>query len=439
MYIKKIEIENIRCFKEFSLDFSKEDDFIPWTLFVGDNAVGKTALLKAIAIGLCDQSSAAGLLRESDEGYIRRGDISSGKISITLINPESKTEYSIVTMIEKVPYSSTIGSYKGVYERVTQDTFPTPYPNFPWGDIFACGYGAARGIIGTGDISGYSVINSVYDLFNYSEGLQNPELTIRRIASQSKESEVNVLKLLSKVLFGHLGSERNYAIEISPDGLVADGPWGEKMPLRDLADGYKSTMLWLTNFIGWAISHNYSITDPSDIIGIVLIDEIEQHLHPKWQKTIIRSLREEFPKVQFIATTHSPLVASTIGSFERDHPAERLVHLSLQKANEAVKYIFEDTLKGYDIDQVLGSKAFDFQSKEDEDVAKLFRVASELASKGADRDATENEQYARIKEKIKTAIPPDGSTLIEQELAKEVFNDMRVEIELLEKKLFGTE
>ena len=50
--------------------------------------------------------------------------------------------------------------------------------------------------------------------------------------------------------------------------------------------------------------------DPKTMAGIVIIDEIEQHLHPRWQINIMRLLQDAFPKIQFIATTHSPLVAS---------------------------------------------------------------------------------------------------------------------------------
>ena len=48
------------------------DAEMPWTVIVGDNSTGKSVLLRSLALGLCDQTSAAGLLRESDEGYIRR-------------------------------------------------------------------------------------------------------------------------------------------------------------------------------------------------------------------------------------------------------------------------------------------------------------------------------------------------------------------------------
>ena len=159
LYIREVYIKNVRCFEDQPFDFGKEGGVLNWIMFLGDNSTGKSTLLRSIAIGLCDQSSAAGLLKESDEGYIRRG-ASEATIIITLHDPDSsKKEYQIETTITREGTEKT-----GTYEVVRQET--NPEINFPWRSIFACGYGAGRGVSGTGDIAGYSVINSVYNMFN---------------------------------------------------------------------------------------------------------------------------------------------------------------------------------------------------------------------------------------------------------------------------------
>ena len=73
LFIKRVTLKNVRCFEFVDLEFDLSGDDSPWTVLIGDNAAGKTTLLRSIAIGLCDESSAAGLLKESDTGYIRRG------------------------------------------------------------------------------------------------------------------------------------------------------------------------------------------------------------------------------------------------------------------------------------------------------------------------------------------------------------------------------
>ena len=74
MYIKKIVLENIRCFKHAEIDFQSDQEPYYWTVLLGDNGVGKTTLLRSIAMGLSDTSSAAGLLRELPGPFIRRGE-----------------------------------------------------------------------------------------------------------------------------------------------------------------------------------------------------------------------------------------------------------------------------------------------------------------------------------------------------------------------------
>ncbi len=104
MYITRVRLKNIRCFEKIDLKFDLKGPKLPWTLILGDNATGKTALLRAIAIGLCDEPSAAGLIKESDEGYIKRGK-DSGWIEISVKpSPRSKREYCIKTNLKKITY-----------------------------------------------------------------------------------------------------------------------------------------------------------------------------------------------------------------------------------------------------------------------------------------------------------------------------------------------
>ena len=274
-------------------------------LFVGDNATGKSALLKGIAMGLCDEAGAAGLLKESDEGYIRRGE-TSAVITIDLRDDESPgTDYQIRTRIDRKPLGSN-GMFR---DEVRQKTRPSP-DTFPWENLFVSGYGAGRSVAGSGDVSSYSVVDAVYNLSNYFEGLQNPELTIRRLEAEGAKLEGSaILKVIEQ--FGKVEGVR-----LTTKGLLVDGPWGIGMPMRDLADGYRSAFTWIADLIGWALMFEPKLRGPLAVRGVVLIDEIEQHLHARWQRRTIADLRNVFPNVQFIASTHSPLIASSVGNPE---------------------------------------------------------------------------------------------------------------------------
>ncbi|MBR1711757.1 MAG: AAA family ATPase [Clostridia bacterium] len=87
-----------------------------------------------------------------------------------------------------------------------------------------------------------------------------------------------------------------------------------QLPINQLSDGYKSTISLVAD-----IAYRMAVLNPqlSDRIcketdGIILIDEVDLHLHPTWQQRILGDLTEIFPKVQFIVTTHAPAVLSTV-------------------------------------------------------------------------------------------------------------------------------
>lgn len=343
MYITKIEIENIRCFKKFKVDFERDGMPLIWTTILGDNSTGKSTLLKSIAIGLCDESSAAGLLKETEQGFVRLKS-KEANIRIFLKKSVNSAPQTIDTNILRTTLK------KNDFERLRQTEVSNKFKIFSsWDDLFVCAYGIGRGTSGTGDISGYSAISALYNLFNYGEGLQNPELVFHRLKTSNKRDETK--KSLDHILdLG--GGERIY---FEKDGIKIKGPWNCKIPLRDLADGYKSTFQWVMDFIGWAYSFNPKITKSSSINGILLIDALEEHLHPIWQRTIIPRLNKIFPNVQFIVTTHSPLIASSTTDVQNS----QVINLALIAHNVVKKKIIKkEDLKGKRADQVLRSDAF---------------------------------------------------------------------------------
>ena len=93
----------------------------------------------------------------------------------------------------------------------------------------------------------------------------------------------------------------------TPTGLV---------PIEALSDGFRSIFVIVTEML---LRLSLTTDDPSRILlqeGVCIIDEIDAHLHPRWQKRILPSLRTLFPNVQFIATTHSPIIVSTAAPHE---------------------------------------------------------------------------------------------------------------------------
>ena len=392
LYLSRVELYNVRCFDKLDIVFHCPDSDPPgWNLILGDNATGKSTLLRSIAMGLCDEASAAGLLKESDAGYIRRGE-TEAEIVIHLHDPTVPgEEFRITTNVRR--------EHKGrkIYaDRVRQITDP-PGSRFPWDTIFVSGYGAGSGVTGTGDISSYSALDAVYNMFNYTEGLQNPELVIRRLSARTRNSQLMPRQILA-LLQVAMGTDE---ITLTSKGIRVSGPWGRGMPLRDLADGYKSSFLWMIDLLGWALAFDPRRKGTEGIRGIVLIDEIEQHLHARWQRTAVDDLRQLFPNVQFIASTHSPLVASSVGPPLGKNVTDRLYVLELHNA-EGVQATEHDFMRGWRMDQVLASRAFKYQIQSAPSTEAMLRAVSSIGD-AKERTPDQEQVFQEIKEKLKYA------------------------------------
>ena len=392
LYLSGVQLKNVRCFAALDLTLSDPDaDPHGWNLILGDNATGKSTLLRSIAMGLCDEASAAGLLKESDEGYIRRGE-TKATIVISLHDPDAPgKKFRIRTEVCRQEKG------RGIFaDRVRQKTYPSG-KEFPWEMLFVSAYGAGRGVAGTGDISSYSAIDAVYNMFNYSEGLQNPELVIRRLMARTSGNQLTQHQIF-QVLQTATGTKE---IELTSNGIRVSGPWGEGMPLRDLADGYRFSFLWLTDLIGWALAFDPNRKSTEGIRGIVLVDEIEQHLHARWQRTAIDDLRGLFPNVQFIASTHSPLVASSIGPPLAKNVTDRLFVLETS-GTDGVKATEHEFMRGLKMDQVLASRAFKYQIQEAPSTEEMLRKVSLIGDAGK-RTEEEEKLFQEIKNKLKHA------------------------------------
>ncbi len=101
------------------------------------------------------------------------------------------------------------------------------------------------------------------------------------------------------------------------------------MELSQLSDGYRNMLALFLDFGRRLVQANPTWPNPLEAPGILLIDEIELHLHPRWQQSVIPSLRSAFPDTQLIVSTHSPAVLTTvlrehIRLLASDHQFERL-------------------------------------------------------------------------------------------------------------------
>ncbi len=290
MYISRIRLENIRGFRELEINLSGEDS-LPRkrTVIIGKNGTCKTSVLRGIALGLCDVTDATTLISEPIGGLIHH-ESKSGRVEVTF---EDGTE---------------IGTSFGTRNGKEHVSFQGPIsPNTPRPSPFVCGYGAGRHGVGPDTGREYRVADAVYTLFDYNRALIDPELTLRRLQDFLGTDRYNSALMGIKRVLG-LGAKDKISLPRG-GGVELSGPSiGGAIRLEGWADGYRMTFNWMLDLYGRAMSAD-RITREGHVRGIVLIDEIEQHLHPSMQAEILPRITEVFPEIQLIATTHSPLVA----------------------------------------------------------------------------------------------------------------------------------
>jgi len=381
-YITKIELKNIRCFKNFSVTLEDEKKTILWTMVIGNNSAGKTTLLRSIALGLCHESDANYLMKEIPGSLIRRGE-KEGQIRVTLRKEDTDKIYTITTKITKHSEASP--------EIIRQQT--EPREQFPRENIFVCGYGAQRIVLPGTSYDKYILRNALLPLFDYETSLQNPELILLRQDDRLREKA-------EKKLFEILMLDASeHKVVYSKEGLMIRKSRGV-LPFEVQGDGYASTMHWVLDFIGWLIYAEYF--DSEDIGGILLIDELEQHLHPRWQRHVVQRIRKQFPKTQIVTTTHTPLTASGIVDIEN------AMLLKLDDENEdnavtAARIINKESLKGKRADQVLSSEAFGLvttRSPGSEDDLSRYAELSGKAHRTQNEDDELRQLSARLKETL---------------------------------------
>ncbi len=335
MYLSKIELENIKCFDRLTIDIKNKEDIVLWVTILGNNAVGKSTILRSIAMGLCDEASAAALMKEMKGEFLRKGTL-KGYIKLTL---EGKGK-SITITTELT---------KSLIDEPVKLTQTISDGSAPWNELFFCGYGASIPGGGGEGFEKYKPLEAVYTLFNYSSELQNPEVIMLR-------QEQNFREWLDKKLLSILMLE-NHKIIYNKKGMYLSGPWGE-FRLDELSDGYKMMSLKIYEIFGWAILADIFNKAGDEIEGILLLDEIETHLHPNWQRSIVDRLKTQFPKIQFITTTHSPFVALGTADLENALMLELDIDL-LDAISANSKTVVATEYKGLTADQILTSPPFD--------------------------------------------------------------------------------
>lgn len=340
MIIKELSLQNYRVFREVYFAFSDQV-----TLLAGVNGRGKSSVLDAIALMLSrmlpQMSPAKGgylQLNESDitheeeacrleatfnlAGYPvtfkgRRNNYSRATFQSLLsqIRREIKDRYGFSDMNRGNP---PVAVYYTTDRAICKMPRKLSYPNsdFPQGMEFAYIGALSRRVVDYKDFMTRfrNMITLTKENRQSILGAEAPEdvFGIPPVDNLYYLGN-NAIQAIQDAVSKFLPEFHNLDVVEDPLRLVVQKD-NETFDLAQLSDGERSVIAMVIDLCKRLALLNPNRENPLEGSGIVLIDEIEIHLHPKWQREIIETFRNTFPNIQFIMTTHSPFVIQSVRS-----------------------------------------------------------------------------------------------------------------------------
>lgn len=435
MHLVKVEIENIRVIERLTWSTAGLASPTGWHVFLGPNGAGKSTVLRAIALALVGEKNAAAL-RQDWRNWIRAGR-QEGSCSLVLGEDDARWDPLRVRRPrpQAEPPRATLRIRRLEGGQVELEGESGAGVSDVWGvgpGWFSASYGPFRRLRG-GDKEAEKLYYShprlarhltifgediaLSECLSWMQGLRFAQLEAERAGQSdggpSGQLLTDLIKFVNKKGFLPHGVQ---LVEVSQKQVTFKDGNGNAIEVGELSDGYRS-ILSLTFELIRQLSLAYdpdTIFDPEDptkIIapGVVLIDEIDAHLHPSWQVRVGKWFVESFPNMQFLVTTHSPLVcqAAVKGSVYRlpqpgSDEAGRMV-----VGDELNRLLYGDILEAYATESF---GAVETRSKEGE--AKLRRLA-ELNVKQLDEGLSAEEEKERAE--LRRALPVHADDLPEEE------------------------
>jgi len=328
--ISSLSVRNFLGIESLALELSDFPGGGQWTMLLGENGAGKTTLLKAVAVALATDNdieraklTPAQLLRTGSQ---------HGSVEVTLSGS------GIV-----VGREFTRGR-RGL-QRVSRHRGVA---------VFA--YGATRLLPGHGARAPRSLRPGLGNLFNPRLSLPGTRQWIPALDEKKFDAVARSLRQLLDI------HDPKTFFERDRNGQILRVVNGQRSPLGQMSEGYRA-MATLSLDLMRSLLARWDSLEAAE--GIVLIDEIGAHLHPRWQMRVVEAFRTAFPRIQVVATTHDPLCLRGM----RDGEVRAL------KSGRGGRIFARSDLpsvEGLTVDQLLMSEHFGLNSTVDPSLERLF-------------------------------------------------------------------
>jgi hypothetical protein len=354
-FVSRVQIENFKSIESVDLrfDFAREGH-TGWQVFLGENGTGKSTILQALTLALIGEAGVAGL------------------------GLDTRSILRISAQPDETPTSGFVAVWLGTDAEPIRYRFDANGMQFESGtegaNVFLRAYGPTRLMPRRGPAlaaaarRGGSAAekHAVSNLFDpYTPLCDAP----RWLASLTEDDFDKVALSLKDVL--RIRSQDNLLLVRENGAVRAYDANGVLVDVNLLSHGQQSALVLATDIVsGMAAARAAEGLEsmPKDFQqshGIIVLDEIDAHLHPRWKMEIVPSLRRAFPHVQFIATTHEPLCLRGLH--------EREIVLTKRSARGSVAEVTPISPAAWRVDQLLTSELFGLHSTIDPDVDAEFQ------------------------------------------------------------------
>jgi ABC-type branched-subunit amino acid transport system ATPase component len=371
-YFLSLSLENVRSFgaKQTINFLNRQDQIAQWTIILGDNGVGKTTILKAL-------SAVIAVKEKGDVPFYVSRYLVDWPYPWQLVRSEGVEP-------AEINYKAGVGSYlQNIHDRVEKKVFweqkLTVQNQLGAGGAKRSGtvlFEEVAGLIcygyGAGRATGNSTLSETPEaadtcasLFDDRADLLNPEewflFADYRMAKDKDPLTTQNFHLIKAALLKIMEEGEVTDLDVAPVQSNSGSPRQSvrfKTPygwvrLRDMSLGYQTLVVWLTDLADKLFVRYPNSKNPLEEPAIVLIDEIDLHLHPSWQRKLLKSLSEIFKNTQFIATAHSPLVVQAAGDVDAN------VVLLRREGDQTVVVTDLPDVRRWRVEQILNSELFD--------------------------------------------------------------------------------
>lgn len=413
MILRSLTLSNFHRFEQFSIDF---DDRL--TVLVGDNGSGKSSILRAAGIALSTflmsfEDVSAIEIKQRDARLVTysHGEAIDRKpqfpvaIEATGIVDDSEITWtralnSAKGKTTRIGAKKVISQSKAYSQRLQAGDIDLVLPLIAFygtGRLWANRQVGINDIREIGRTEGYrgslDVGTNDKALLEWFMKASMQEFKIARRSDLSyKSATLSAVRQAIASCFSFISGNNDVTVEYNPDindlDIVYRDEFGEiqSLPRSYFSDGYKTTLSMVAD-----IAYRMAVLNPglgdkviAETPGVVLIDEVDLHLHPKWQARVLADLQSIFPRIQYIVTTHAPLVISSVRAkhirkLMADQPEAGMPHEEVYAGslNRLVTTIMESNARPKD-----ANKLFDefYQCLDEGRFAQAKKLLDELTS-----------------------------------------------------------